>query len=213
LAPLAILIFGGGLQGFRRTVVLVPMAIGSVILAFAFGGSAGLNTEVAQERLFTTRAAIESPEKSGSLQDRFAQSKASWELFKSAPITGVGPGGLIGWYTPGGTFRSAFTVDSTVSTLAKFGIVGALGVLVFLGMCGGIVRRAGKRVEHATLVGLAAWGSAYVVLSNPLEDKGLAMGLIFVLALALRHAQEQTLGVPSPVSGAVAGQSGASRFG
>jgi len=181
------LMFGGGLQGLRRAIVLIPVAIALVVVAFAFGASAGIETDAAQERLLTTRSAVRSPQSSGSLQDRFAQSDAAWELFKAAPLTGAGPGGFFEWHSPGGAFRRTFTVDSTVSTLAKFGLIGTVGLLVILGLVAYMVRRAENRAAQAALIGLAAWGCAYAVLSNPLEDKGLALGLVFVLALALRQ--------------------------
>ncbi|MCA1572804.1 MAG: hypothetical protein LC798_21420 [Chloroflexi bacterium] len=184
-APVGMLVFSRSSRGIQRVAALAALATILIVAIFSIGPRVGLDTGAAQERLLTAGPAIEAPRENGSLRDRFAQSQAAWDLLQQAPVLGVGPGQTFEWYTPSGAYRSAFAVDSTVSTIAKFGIVGTAGLLVYFGLLWHML--AGTRIERATLVGLAAWGALAVIISNPLEDKGLAFGLLFVLALGLRQ--------------------------
>lgn len=186
VAPLAMLALTGGLASLRRTIALGAVGVALVLGAFTVAGGAGVATEVAQTRLASIEDVLQAPAEDRSLADRLAQTRLSWELLKDAPLTGVGPGYVFGWYNKSGIFRESFTTDAALSMLAKFGLLGAAGLLAFLIMIGKLVRLTAGRTELAALVGFTAVIIPYLLLGNPFEDKGLAFALLFLLAFALK---------------------------
>lgn len=190
-APAVILVMGRGLSAFRRGLVLGAVGLALILLVFRFGGAIGIDTGAALERLGDTREQVSSPGQSGSLEDRFAQSRASWELFKDSPVLGTGLGVVFEWRNPSGVPRQAFTVDAAFSTVAKLGLVGALGLLAYFLTLGQLARRFAGPTDRAALAGLCGIVVPHCILSNPFEDKGLALGLIFLVALALKGGGEE----------------------
>jgi O-antigen ligase len=128
-----------------------------------------------------------------SYQDRVQEIHAAWGLFKTEPVFGVGPGHVIPWSNANGTrFENVF-VDTPVGLLPDYGVVGALVVALFAGCFVASFRRMRRRAGRGTttqlaLIGFAAVVLAYSVLLVPFEDKGLAVGLVLLLGLALREA-------------------------
>jgi O-antigen ligase len=130
-----------------------------------------------------------------SYRDRVAQTNAAWALFRSSPLTGVGPGVDIAWNDSFGRPHLSPNVDSPVSFLTKYGVLGivALGFLVggYIGVLRRLRARTGRRtVAQYALIGYGATIVAWSVLVNSLEDKGLSIGLVVLLALAAREAAE-----------------------
>jgi O-antigen ligase len=130
--------------------------------------------------------------------DRLAQADAAWDLFRASPVVGAGPGTTISWTDAFGDVRDATSVDSSLSFPAKFGLVGlvAAGFLV-VGYLS-TLRRFRARTRRPTVVQLATLGFGAVVvawslLHNPYEDKGLAIGMILLFALAAREASDAAL--------------------
>ena len=130
-----------------------------------------------------------------SYLDRLSQTSVSWELFRSSPVAGVGPGTPIKWADSFGRPKESTVVDSPVSFAAKFGLVGlAVAGFAVVGYLA-TLRRFRRRTGLPTVVQLALVGFGAVVFSlslllNTFEDKGLAMGLILLLALAAREARD-----------------------
>lgn len=192
-APAVVLVLGGKLSALRRAVVLVGIGVALVALVFRFGGAVGIETGAALDRLGEVRE-IGAQGPSGSLEDRFAQSSASWEAFEDSPLLGTGLGNVFEWRNPSGVPRQAFTVDAAFSTVAKLGAVGALLLLAYFLTLGQLALRFAGPTERAALLGLLGIVVPHCILSNPFEDKGLALGLIFVIALALQSGGEQPQG-------------------
>ncbi len=206
--PVAMPLVDGGLSGFRRVVVLVMVAAGMLALVFSIAASAGIATQEITERFQSAVPAVRAPQENGSLSERFIESRVSWEDWQTAPVTGVGPGHVFAWTNDTGAFRRSFTVDSSVSTLAKFGLIGTAGLFVCLVIIARLAYGAGEARGKAALVGLTVWIAAYVVIGNPFEDKGFALGLILLLALSLSEsAPFHTRGIanvtPEPAAAAV----------
>jgi hypothetical protein len=203
--PVVMVITTGGVKGMVRAGTLGLLGVLMIFVAVRIGASAGVETNLVQDRLRSTQSALQAPDANPSLGDRFAQSRVAWNLVQAVPLTGVGPGYLFHWRTPSGIPRQAFTVDSTVATIAKFGVLGTAGLLVFFLMLAQLVRRHGSSAERTALAGLAAWAVVYVIITNPIEDKGLSFGLLFLLALALKDAvsaadAEPTIGTAAAAS-------------
>jgi hypothetical protein len=134
-----------------------------------------------------------------SLQERISQSRAVWDVFLTSPILGGGLGVLIPWTDPTGVVHTdnAFTADSPLTVLAKFGIlgIGLIAVLVWATLH--TIRRVGPRpATRPAWLALIGLTSAVVLLTPfawPLEDKGSALATVLVLALALIAVRDARL--------------------
>jgi hypothetical protein len=202
-APLAILIFYRGRGHLGRSMTLGLVGAALIILVFRTGGAIGIDTERIEARISDVGAVIAAPTKDASLSVRLQQHHTSWKLFKGAPITGVGPGHVFKWEVNRGSIafhREGIVVDSSVSTLAKFGLIGALALLGFLYQLVRMLRcvNAGPDPARAGLIGLAAFSAVLLLIGNPIENKGLPLGLLFLLALMLKARKVDAL----PATGA-----------
>ncbi len=135
-----------------------------------------------------------------SYRDRQAETRAAQRIFLANPIFGAGPGTSFHWIVANGDKKSGFVLDSPMDFPAKFGIVG-LAVVGFLVLSYASFLRSALRLNHPRpeTLALAAYAAVVVVgsvLTTPLEDKGLTLGLFLLLALVFR-----TWGTPSSVPG------------
>jgi lysylphosphatidylglycerol synthetase-like protein (DUF2156 family) len=79
------------------------------------------------------------------------------------------------------------TLDTPLTTLAKYGIVGGAAVLLSLAsvfQLARALRLRGFDRSASALVGFLAVVVGSLVVSSPAEDKGLAFGLILLLGYA-----------------------------
>lgn len=149
-------------------------------------------------------AVISNPGADPSLKERVAQYEAAWRLFASAPLFGVGPGHAIEWIRVSGEKWNAFTADTPLVLLAKFGLLGALAMLPLFWAYADTLRklrpRAGQSVAGLAMVGYATTTIVALPLGFPIEDKGTSLGLILLLALAFGELSQQSEpDSPSPV--------------
>ncbi len=195
-APLAIA-FGGRrhLMGRSlRLLVAVPLiALFGLAMAQGVLALAGGDRDVLAKRLDLVEQIGSAQDQSYS--DRVSQTESAWTLFRSSPLVGVGPGAAIDWTDTFGRPHSSPNVDSPVSFLTKYGAMGfvALGFLVlgFTSVLSRLRARVGRRtIVHYALIGFGATFVAWSMLVNSLEDKGLAVGLALLLALAVREAAD-----------------------
>lgn len=210
-APLAI-VLGSRRHLARRSlrlVVALPIAVVIGVVAFLTVVNFG-NVERAE---LSRRAALltESLGDTGSDQsylDRADQTRTSWSLFRSSPLVGVGPGHPFPWVNYRGIPQPPKTVvDSPISYFAKFGIMGAVTLVILaLGFISLLRRLAaatgGRSVAQLALIGYAAIVAATFVLLVPFEDKGLSTAALLLLAVALREAvdaqKRRGAAAPSP---------------
>jgi O-antigen ligase len=124
-----------------------------------------------------------------SYVERSRQTKVAWETFQANPVLGAGPGTTFVWERINGVITASFTMDTPLTFLAKFGLVGILAVLVIVSrywrFTRSLVRDGGPTVEKLALVGYLAVAVAIIPANSPLEDKGFSLGLMLLLALAL----------------------------
>jgi len=141
--------------------------------------------------------------KDNSYVERIAQTAASWDAFRSSPIMGTGPGKPIVWLDYTNEVHLSTTVDSSVSFLAKFGLVGlvAAGFLVvgYVGTMRALrARTRAPTITQLALVGFGAVAGAWSLVLNPYEDKGFAIALILLLTVAAREASDAVTRVGRP---------------
>jgi O-antigen ligase len=198
-APLAIVV-GSQRRLAQRSVRLAAAVPVAALLVF-LGTQGVIHATNADREALSARTSLlfSTGDRSSdrSLIDRLAQTSAAWELFSSSPIAGVGPGTLIVWSDSFNVIKESTTVDSPISFLAKFGALGliAAGFLVtgFMSTLKRLRQRTGTpTVVQLALIGYGAVVVGWSLLLNPYEDKGFAIGLILLLAVAAREAEEAT---------------------
>jgi O-antigen ligase len=194
-APLAIVV-GSGHKLTQRSVRLVVAAPFVALLVF-IGAQAVLGvTNADRERLASRTNLLFATGQTGTDQsyiDRLAQSEAAWKAFRTSPVFGTGPGTPIVWTDSFNKVVSSPSIDSPLSFLAKFGAIGLIAAAFLVVGFVGTLRAFRARTGQVTIIQLALIGFAAVIvgwtlLQNPYEDKGFAIGLTLLLAVAAREA-------------------------
>jgi O-antigen ligase len=86
-------------------------------------------------------------------------------------------------------------VDSPLVPLARFGLIGVTTLLALLStLVVGRLRRRAATIPAEALLAFVCMVFAYALLSSPLDDKGVALGLIPLIGLASRDRTD----VPDP---------------
>jgi O-antigen ligase len=198
--PLAI-VLGSRHRIAQRSIRLVAAVPLLVVLVF-LGTQAIVRATDADTRILTERASllVSTGERAAdrSYIDRLAQTDSAWEMFRSSPLTGAGPGAPIVWSNSFNQVQVSTVIDSPLSFLAKFGVIGLVAVVFlvvgFVNTMRALRRRTGTRtIPQLALIGFGAIVVAWSVLHNPYEDKGFAIGLMLLLALAAREASDAAL--------------------
>lgn len=164
------------------------------------GSAAPSVPSVLGDRFGSLPALLSKPASDASVKERVAQYEAAWALFVSSPIVGVGPGHSIDWVDSSGAHRSAFSADTPLAFLAKFGLVGLipLGLLVraYVGLLRQLLRRVGRSALTLILVGYGVSTAIGLPLGFLIEDKGTSFALILILALSFGELNAAPLGGP-----------------
>jgi hypothetical protein len=163
--------------------------------------SATAKPDVIKDRIGEIGKVLAAPQTDASFRERVAQYAAAWRLFWSAPFLGVGPGYLIEWTDASGVSRAAYTADTPVVYLSKFGLAGlavlSLLIWAYTRTLVVILRATGRTVASLTMIGFATISVAMMPFGFPLEDKGTSLALIVILALAFMEFAP-TAGDPLP---------------
>lgn len=195
LAPIAAVMSARRYAGSR----FIRLAIaGPIALVLMAGGAYGVILAThASTTIITKRISIlkhTGTSSDASYLDRQAQTHAAAKIFDANPVFGAGPGKYFKWIQTDGKRFSTLVLDSPVDFPAKFGLMG-LAVIGFLVLNYASFVRASFRFNHPRPETLALAGYAVVavagsVLATPLEDKGLTLGLILLLALLFRTVDQ-----------------------
>ena len=182
--PLAIALQRSSAKGFIR--------FGCVALLGAllfFGITTALHTTSNEaklnSRLQTLGTVVSDPNSDPSYIERRAETEAAWGAFVAHPIFGQGPGHPIVGTSPW-RISESFSVDTSVSFLAKFGLLGLAFLFGWLLAFRMSWSRLGLSLDdplRGAFVGWIAIVAVNLPLSNPLEDKGFAFSLLMLLAL------------------------------
>jgi O-antigen ligase len=196
-APLAIVV-GSHQRLAQRTIRLVVAAPLIALLVF-LGAQAILGVTNADREALAGRTSLlfatGDTSTDQSYIDRLAQNAASWEAFRSSPIVGTGPGVPIIWSNSFNEVQESAVVDSPVSFLAKFGLIGVVAaaflVVGYVATLRALRARTGTpTIVQLALIGFGAIIAAWSLLQNPYEDKGFAIGLTLLLAVGAREASD-----------------------
>lgn len=128
-----------------------------------------------------------------SFADRSVQTNLTLEAFAGSPLLGTGPGHLYEWIPPYSNVPvQAFVVDSPLSIMAKFGLLGT-AVFIFTLMALFLLQaRLGRlggafSVERDTVRGFLTITLAFSVLASPIDDKGFSFAIAFLLVICLQR--------------------------
>lgn len=173
-----------GQRRWRIAGLVVGAALAALILGTLLSVISGgyLDLELLQSRLggllplLFSGNALADP----SLNLRFLQTQALQEAWLGAPWFGVGPGAQ---YTYS-NLTEAHPVDSPMAIFARFGIVGVFVFLVlFVTLLTCKLRRQAHWVPATALLTFVGLVLAWSLVSSPLDDKGVALGLIPLIGL------------------------------
>lgn len=149
---------------------------------------------------------VTDPGSDQSFQERLAQTRVAWDTFVSNPLVGVGPGYDFEWTNASNKKVDAFTLDTPLVYLAKFGLLGFIPLVLFAAAYLRLAlelwrRHQGARIEYLAVVGFALVLVVECLQGSPVEDKGTSFVLILLIAIGLRALLQpapasQVAGVP-----------------
>jgi len=164
------------------------------VVGFVLMAQSNEDARFISERLESITAIIADPRTDPSYIERQTETVAAWESFEENVIFGTGPGAPIVWFSPWKGVVTNFYVDSGLSYLAKFGL---LGIIVMLGWVA-TFKAAWPNLDSSpsdparfALIGFIAIAVANLPLSNPLEDKGFAFSILLLLTLLMAQARPE----------------------
>jgi hypothetical protein len=188
--------------GAGTTSANVPSTAGGPIDGAAASATSASPTPVPTRNLTERYESIGSvlAGQDASFQERVSQSRAVWASFLDSPIVGGGLGVPIPWTDPAGVLHTdnAFTADSPILVLAKFGVLGLGLVVVLVWAAAATIRRLSGGGVATREAWLATIGLAFgILLLMPfawqLEDKGSALATTLVLAFGLVQMRDSRL--------------------
>jgi hypothetical protein len=193
---------------FRALVRLAIFSAFMVLLALALmryiGSATKADVSKIEDRLASTVTLVENPSSDESFLQRAAETLTLWKAFASSPIVGVGPGYGFTYVIEGSklanrTKEDTGLVDSPLTLPAKYGLIG----LLLTGIAGfaiaSLVRSPGfnLRQEQARIAAFsyALFSVLAMLIGAVFQDKGMAFGFLFLLALSVppREYQEAQL--------------------
>lgn len=144
-----------------------------------------------QNRLVDTGSLLTDPGSDASFQDRWTETTVAWQAFLTSPLAGVGPGYSFLWTRTGNIQVSAYTLDTPVIYLAKFGLVGLIPLLLFAAAYLRMILALWRQRSESEIEFLAICGYGIVLvltslLGSPMEDKGVSFAAILLIAFGCR---------------------------
>jgi O-antigen ligase len=188
-------------QARAKVLFSTSAAVVGLLLVLSVSGlpsSLMLGDSPAFRRLATVETILVSPSADASYQEHQTQFDLALRTFREHLVLGTGPGHFFEWFTPAWTTERSLTIDTALSFLAKFGLVG-LVILGFWALQYVIFIRATLRASGFGVAGTALAGLGLLTLvslpgGSPIEDKGYAFGLLLLLALSLPRTEKRLLG-------------------
>ena len=108
------------------------------------------------------------------------------------PWLGVGPGWTYTWPTPSGTIKSSVIAEAPAGVFADYGLIGGSVLYLYLLALGARstlrVRSGAGGAADETIAVLVIAAVINGFVASPFDDKGLAIALVLLLALAVCRA-------------------------
>jgi O-antigen ligase len=178
----------------RRLIHILAIVVGSGVVV---GGTLivtelmGLvNLAGIQERVTRVQTLVTDPASDPSFNERVDQTRIAWNTFIENPVFGVGPGHIYDVYRPtSAAYSHSLVIDTSLSFLAKFGLVGLVFVIIGGVLYARLLRhlwKSSRKIDAGLLGGWFVASLAVLPLVSLFEDKGYSFGFMLVLALVLR---------------------------
>jgi hypothetical protein len=175
-------------RGHRRLRIVSLLIVAGITLALLAGivgnTAAGgyFNLDLVQARLASIIPLLTSQDVTAdpSLYSRYLQTHALQQAWSQNPMFGVGPGALYSY----ANVVNDRPVDSQLAILSRFGVIGAAAfVVLFATLLASRLRREAHWVPATALLAFISLIAAWSLVSSPLDDKGVALGLIPLIGL------------------------------
>jgi hypothetical protein len=196
LIPIAMFFVASQLTWMQRIaygfVGLVAGTVAVVAVVLALVAVAGIDKSSVEARLTSIPGVSTNAIASQSLRERGAQREAARAIWSDYPVAGAGAGVRFSWFDPFGRPRTAFTIDSALSFPAKFGLIGMAALAFWIWAAARLVRarrRLGAVVAADSLTVFTVFAATYGLLTSPLEEKGLAFGVIMMFSLLMAESR------------------------
>jgi O-antigen ligase len=173
--------------------VVVLAVVVAVLVALGHSGHPGLAR--LSHRITSIPHTVAHPNSDASYRERANEWHVAWQTFMAHPIVGAGPGHTFTWSCRSsgcltGTL-SRYDLDSPVTFLAKFGLLGIVAlVLVVYGLVRFLRARRRSAPHDAWLA--FTWYLVFAVTELPfgwpVEQKDFALGLLLLGALVVQPA-------------------------
>jgi O-antigen ligase len=176
-----------------RLALFGPIAIAiTLVIGLGVLRMANANEEYLTKRISIFKSTGSSSD--ASYIERRRQTHAAWEVFKSNPVLGSGPGTVFEWETIDRKSAADFLIDTPLTFPAKFGLLG-LAILVFIIrqywlFMRGLIRGREATAGYLGLVGYLAIVVLSAIALSPFENKGFSFGLMLLLALVLSDVHQ-----------------------
>ena len=175
----------------RTALVAIPIVLA---VTFPIAAAIGVDTTAALDRIGTIGQASGSSKLDASLLERQNAQRVTWEGFTADPLLGRGPGTMWRSILYDGTAKETLTLDTSVVILAKWGIIGALGVVVFLAAWWRwLTGKSSPTHVRSVVTALAPFLLLQSILNAVVEDKGLPICLILLGAALVAEVDPENL--------------------
>lgn len=174
-----------GHRRLRFVSLFVVAAITLTLLAGIVSNTAAagyFNFDVVQARLAGVIPLLTSQDVTAdaSLYARYLQTNTLQQAWLQNPLFGLGPGALYSY----SSVVDTRPVDSPLAILSRFGVIGAAAILVlFATLFASRLRRGAHWVPATALLAFISLIAVWSLVSSPLDDKGVALGLIPLIGL------------------------------
>lgn len=198
VGPAAMVFAGAGRVARLGRLTGAVVVVGTVVLGFSLAAVQGSMIDIGRvtDRLGSILGLATDLAADQSYIERARQVGAASSALTASPVAGVGLGYRFEWARFTGESVPSYTIDTGLSTAAKFGFVG----LSLLGVATTSVFYSYRKLRHQlsqhvrlSFVGFVAVSIAMLPLGNPFEDKGfgLAVGILIAWMIASAESRQR----------------------
>ena len=171
-------------QWIRLGQVFVVAVVGGAVVLAGLLATGAIESSRITDRLETTVEAVRNPRQNDSLEARIRVNEIAWESFTEAPIIGNGLGTTFTWEARNESYTlERLTMDTTLTTLAKLGLVGTAILIAAVGSSIWVASGAGRWQD--ALITFLALAVLIGVFLSLFEGKGFGLAIGFLVAGAI----------------------------
>lgn len=195
-APIAILLFSKAKKTRIVPILIFGVAFGSWVFSFFMNNTSQFEGSVlisVQQRIqYTAESLINnSITDDSSYMERVNQTEVALSTVTDNPLFGAGPGKQYIIQRYNGVLSIVNSLDSPMFILAKYGIIGLIILIIFLGLIyKHLITKYKYNVYSISLLAFLGVCLAWLPLVNPFDDKGSGLVIIMLMASILNNISE-----------------------